>query len=340
MANTRQTIRVFSNRDVGIDLLKTLSSFLVVVIHCYGHFAQMNLNIANCLNSLAHLGVGCFFIITGYYFPIMVSKEKMRGYLSRTIKLALWAMAIYLVFNILYYQLVWKDFMIPITDIIGKSSLLNLIIYNDTGISLHLWYLFALIYTILFILLFYRFNKTTALYIIAFIFLACGIVLCYMNFPIIVFRNWIFYGVPFVSIGIFIREHKKSLSKSGSYIVLALLCISVVSIVVESYMLGVTRALYPFSILAVSCMLVLAISFDKKLMNSLSQYNILPYVYYGARLSMYIYIFHIAVKRVLDLCLQHQTPETVQFGVLYPFIIYFLSIGLSLVWLKIPYRPF
>lgn len=326
------------SRDSGIDMLKTLSAFLVVIIHTNKQLMASNIDIAHALVAFARLGVGCFFVITGYYFPLLVDRGRFKGHLLKILKVALWSMLLYLMFNLVYYQVVWHDFMIPITKCMDGDNLIDFIFWNACPVDIHLWYLFAIGYATVFCWLFYRYDKTKALYGIALVLLVCGIAWGWFG-DYSMQRNWLFYGVPFVAGGILMREKISFFKGVKSWILALILCMALSVNIVEAIALGVNRDFYLFSIVAAISMMALAVKSGEvidRIDNSVVGFLCMV----GLKYSMYIYIFHIAVKRTLDFALSHVGIDPAIFHVGYSVIIFALSLIVSVLWVKIPHRPF
>lgn len=127
-------------RNAGFDLLKLLCAFLVICIHAT--FAGRD-----CLEPVTRAAVPVFFMITGWFYTDERARQK------KQIFKILWIIAAACVFYAL-----WKVFMTLRTGesvgaLIGAwfepKALAKLILFNQTGISTHLWYLFALLYVLI-----------------------------------------------------------------------------------------------------------------------------------------------------------------------------------------------
>lgn len=326
-------------RDLGVDALKTLSAFLVVVIHSKIQLNSNNADLANGLIAFARLGVGCFFVISGYYFPLLVSRGKLKGHLVKIMRIAVWSLLLYLLFNMVYNQFVWHDYLIPIKRCIGVDKLLSFALFNHVHIEMHIWYLFAIVYTMFFCYLFYRYDKIKALYLISACLLVGGIAMGYLG-HFSIQRSWLFYGIPFVAAGIFIRERGQALLSclDVSTIVLTL-SIGMLVTVTEAVYLGINRDYYILSIVLASLALLLAIKVGP-LIGEMNNGLMSSLCVIGVKYSMYIYIFHIAVKRTVDVVASHVGLDTSALHVGYPVLIFLLSLGVSMVWVRIPHRPF
>lgn len=334
------TYRILNaDRDLGVDLLKTLSAFLVVVIHSRLQLNSISAGLADGMNAFARLGVGCFFVISGYYFPLLMQNGKLKGHLFKIFKLALWTMAIYLLFNLIYYQIVWHDYYIPIERATDLSNILTFVFFNNAIVDIHLWYLFAIGYTMLFCYLFYRYDSVKVLKLISACLLVGGIIVGYMGYYSVQ-RSWLFYGIPFVAAGIFIRERGQALlSRLDVSTIVLTLSMGTLITVAEAVYFGVNRDYYILSIVLSSLALLLAIKVSP-LIGELNNRYVSSLCVIGVKYSMYIYIFHIAVKRTVDFIAPHIGFDLNVLHVGYPIVIFLLSLGVSMLWVRIPHRPF
>lgn len=327
------------DRDLGVDVLKTLSAFLVVVIHSKIQLDSINTSLAYGMIAFARLGVGCFFIISGYYFPILMQKGKLKGHLAKIFRLALWTMVLYIIFNMLYNQVVWHDYYIPIEKATDVTNILKFVVLNESIVDIHLWYLFAIGYTMLFCYLFYRYDKIKALYLISACLFVGGIIVGYLGY-FSTQRSWLFYGIPFVAAGIFIRERGQALlSRLDVSTIVLTLSIGLLITVAEAVYLGVNRDYYILSIVLASLALLLAIKVNP-LIGELNNRYVSSLCVIGVKYSMYIYIFHIAVKRTVDFIAPHIGSDLNVLHVGYPIVIFLLSLGVSMLWCRLPHRPF
>ncbi len=326
------------SRDYGIDILKAVSAFFVVLIHSYWDLTYLDISFAKSVSAVSRIGVGCFFVITGYYFPVMYKNRKVSGFLLRNVKLALWSCLLYFIFNLVYYKIVWNNFNSYLNRFSGES-LWKFLFFNFSYPEFHLWYLFAVIYTVALVLLFYNFKKKKAMYIISFLLLIVGLTASYIDTDVIWHRNWAFYGLPFVAMGVLIRENSAILHKINSKIILVVLALCVASFIGEVLLLDVNREYYILTVIASACLLILAVRFEGSRLPHRSRFTLF-FISIGAQYSMYIYIFHIAIKKAFDLLLAYYGDNDVVILLVSPVIIYFLSCVVSYLWLRLPYRPF
>ena len=332
----------YFNRDYGVDLLKAIAAFFVVVIHSHGYLSIYGRELADSLSAISRLGVGVFFMITGYYLPSLIGRGRLKGHIKKVFVLALWSCLVYLIFNSIYFELRWGDYTEPLKNITAKENIWIQLILNEVKFEIHLWYLFAAGYSIIFCGVFYNLGKKKALYVIAFVLLIIGLCLQYLEKPHYIFRNWIFYGIPYVSIGILIKEQYASLEKiEWKYLVIALLA-SITNCVFEALVYSSYRDYYFLTFLGCATLMICAIRVGPYLNKRVKEGNrwIIGIVTVGLKYSVYIYIFHFIIKHFLDFIIKIAPIEPFYIYGIFPVLIYLLSLLMAIVWTRFKRRPF
>ncbi|NDV69272.1 acyltransferase family protein [Dysgonomonas sp. 25] len=196
-----QTIETkqYPERNITLDYFKVILAILVVSIHTYATpYPYLNYIIGSIIGKIA---VPCFFIINGFYInSIINNKQKTYAHIKKLI-------VVYTTWSIIYIGLYAHSFEI-------KSIKTLLVLLMGYG---HLWYLPALIGAILMIYITRRVNKVYLLSIAIFLyFLAYILQRIYTTEPMFIvykyyfFRNFLFFGFPFVFIGYFLFDALKS----------------------------------------------------------------------------------------------------------------------------------
>lgn len=262
-----------TGRKTGFDFLKFIGAFLVICIHTpYAAF--------DYLDPYARVAVPIFFMITGYFYE---SAQKRGGELRQIKKIfimLLWSLALYLVWDIfIAYVMTGKPWRISqIVDFVpgwldkmvrGPKRAFEFFALNAPNIGVHLWYLSAILYVLVFIAVFSRFADRKKLYPLIPLLLAANLILgCYAGlllrrrFGMMVSRNWIFCGLPFFLLGDMFREYKGRL-RFRRGLLWAVLLLSLVSIQLERIVLSrlgvfALADLYFSSILSACAMFLLA----------------------------------------------------------------------------------
>lgn len=189
-------------RNHSIDSLKFLCAILVIFIHTPWIYQDAILPITRC-------AVPCFFMISGYLLfnkKEGIGKERIKRNLRRVFKITLWATIVFIV---------WKE-GINIKSggyIPSDSELLQWLFLNECPFSGHLWYLYAYIYVLLIVGVVDIYRKWNVLLnlipLLLLSDLAFGkysMVLFGKEFPFIYVRNFLFVGLPYFSLGVFLKS--------------------------------------------------------------------------------------------------------------------------------------
>ncbi len=205
----------------SIDVIKVCMSILVVAIHTHPeyNFAEI---VKELIRGVYTIAVPFFFIASGFLVwhkiadaSIEEKQEKLKKWISKTIRLYMVWTAIYLPFTIYGF---WHDGVS-----VAKSALVfvrNFLLVGENYLSWPLWYLLGMLVAgcIIFLII-NRGYKNRTLYIVAFAFAICGALLNYcsqhhllVNITDVYFklfhttRNGFFEGLPYITIGIAIAS--------------------------------------------------------------------------------------------------------------------------------------
>lgn len=284
-----------NQRNDGYDILKSLCAFLVVCIHTpfSGLFGE-------CVTTISRIAVPIFFLISGYFFNASVDIQK------KQIKKVF---VLYSISNLLYCLIDFINCFIrgQLYSFYSKfsiTSFLKFIIFNESPFASHLWYLGAILYVRLVVYLFYSFflKRARLLYFLIPILLLCDLVfgkysLVFFDFniPFILVRNFLFVGIPYFVIGIYLKnnnfEHKR-VSHVSCFICIFLGILFILTSLVEHFILKALNlnAVRDHYLSTTFLAITVFYFFSGKKWNS-TKYTQLP-KYVGRNLSMYIYIIH------------------------------------------------
>jgi len=191
-----------------IDRVKYLVSFLVLIIH-FRPLSDYNPIVDfSSAQIVARIAVPFFFISAGYFIGVNgLEKNVVMKSIKKNFKLyCVWS-AIYLPFYILIYRAQYPNFLLNFTVL---------------GVYFHLWFIPALIFSLIALYYLSKFLKPLTITLIAFIFfvigvfgdayygvLSNGLFLDGMNKYLEIFtttRNGLFFGLLFVSLGYLIQK--------------------------------------------------------------------------------------------------------------------------------------
>lgn len=281
-------------KNKTLNILKLFAAILVVCIHCKfpGQFGNIIINIAR-------VSVPIFFIISGFY-SYNNSSEKLRKKIKHIFCLIIICNLIYFIWYILLSLFQNNSLKEIFIDIFNIKSIIKFFIFNDNILRTHLWFLNALLYLYILKYLYERFfkdkikfNIIISMISIIFIFV-CYIMLsiCFENTladKTYLIRNFVFIGIPFFWMGILLNKYKTDKKVSNKTLIIFTV-ISLINVLVESYFYN--SEVYIGTIIMAITLMLLCIKNP-----NCFQFEILEK--FGAKLSLYIYIFHPMLKDIL-----------------------------------------
>lgn len=307
-------------RNAWLDLIKLIASFMVVFIHIdfYGIAGK-------AIDAIARFSVPLFFAVSGF-FSLNASAKTIKRRIIKLVALYLIATTIYHVENVINMGI--NDY---IASAFGISDILGFIFLNLPFSSEHLWFLLALIYVYLIWLLVIKFSlNEKMLLIISVICLAIhlilgeGLTLFNISIHRSVVRNFAFMGFPFFTLGYLANKRKEKLSKTKNEILILLIVVGCLESAL-SYIFFDYNEIYIGSICCLYALIVISIKLEKK---SLGRIWVLL-----SKTSTDVYIFHILISHVgiaIAKALEIST-ESIVFINLWPLIVCFICVGLSLI---------
>lgn len=238
--NIDKNYRVNKLNYQNLDILKYLSSILIIILHLRPFFNFSNELDLAFNNIVTRICVPIFFIITGYF---VAKKEQVnQNYIKKYIKKII---PLYLVWSLLYIPVIIGtiiQYLPIINEYISKINItlplliifsiillpiIVLIALCYTGVYYHLWYFPAIIFSLLVLKKWKQKFKIKYLLIISFILLLFGATETYYGvLPFLVkrtlsyyynifftTRNFLFFGLFYVVLGYYVGTKEKAYSK-------------------------------------------------------------------------------------------------------------------------------
>jgi len=213
-------------RNILLDFLKVILAIMVIGAHCNFLLDLSAVLSYITVHGLFRITVPLFFIINGYYFLDVINRKQVKKWLKRVTILYLVWMFIYI-----YY---WARL-----DNFSFFRCINIILVGYH----HLWYLNAMIFSGLLLYLMKGISDKTLLVIAISLFLI-GTGMQYMkNYEVFsnekitkilndtsVYRNFLFFGLPFLSIGYIIRKKEFIKNISQKQLTIAFVTSSIIFI--------------------------------------------------------------------------------------------------------------
>ena len=189
-------------RNYSIDVLKFVCAVLVVLLHCGYAWHEAVLPLTRC-------AVPCFLIISGFllYSPGKgIGHERLKRNIKHIWHIILWSTILFAVVKEILVML-HCDVFLP-----SAKQLLYFIFLNENPFAGHLWYLSAYLYVLLIMKVVdkYRLWKPL-LWLTPFLLLGdlvlgkYSLLLLNREFPFVYVRNFLFVGLPYFMIGVWIK---------------------------------------------------------------------------------------------------------------------------------------
>lgn len=194
-----------------LNYLKGIGCISVVLIH-----AVIPGKIGIAIKTLADFAVPIFFMISGYYAyddNQSQSRVKIKRRMKRIFKITIYALLIYFVFSMIYLLIMegicntgqWFLQCFSI-NILAKIVLLNNFDFLNAW---HLWFLLALIYDYILLILFNKVSKEKYHYVYMLIPLCFSIRVFLCNRNPLWINNFFITGLPFILLGNMIAKYEK-----------------------------------------------------------------------------------------------------------------------------------
>lgn len=266
-------------------------------MHCEfpGYFGT----VVQCISRFC---VPLFFMVSGY-FSYRDSRFSSKGSFclndhTRKVKhifiIILWASIIYFLYALIIHSIGTVSYKGIIIWAIFNQPILIPSLWG------HLWFLYSLLY----VYIAYAFIDKLGIHriaiaaipvlFIAYIVLAQGMHLFGVDIPNYLYRNWLLEGLPFFLLGYWLHKKEKEgyLKKFSNSWILAVIIIFTVLCIPERYLMnrdfGVNMVTIP-QVTAIFCFAVNNHQYGKGIVQKI-----------GKNLSMYIYVFHIMVWRIVE----------------------------------------
>lgn len=203
-----------NQRNYSIDVLKFVCAALIVILHTNFQWHEVVLPLTRC-------AVPCFLMISGFllYSGNGIGRERLLRNIKHIVHILLWSTILFAVVKEIPYVVHGKLF-VP-----SMRQWLYFIVLNDNPFGFHLWYLGAYLYVLLMMTVVDRYKLWSLLYLITPVLLLGDLVLgkyslLLLNheFPYVYVRNFLFVGIPYFTIGVYIKQHVASLAKVNRYI--------------------------------------------------------------------------------------------------------------------------
>lgn len=296
------------NRNHLIDTIKGIACIGVVLIHY-----NWSNDISIIIKTISRFAVPFFFFVSGYYLPNsskVITSDNFKRKIKHIFDLAVKSALVYAIFCIYWNSIMnsqWNLWTYT-KSIFQPAGIVKFLLSSDPFVYAHFWYIIALLacYLILYLV---RDKIKPVGYLIGFLVLiVCYSLFAEFNFltgwknyvpltesaTLVVSNMFIFRAMPFLLWGVYLKKSTIAewKQKPNLLLLLAIAVLGCVLVVFEERHFG-TILMYVGTHITVLALSLASVWYpDKKI-------GILEYI--GDKLSMYVYIYHIAVGKMWDL---------------------------------------
>lgn len=296
-------------RYPSIDCIKALACIAVVIIHYNFSGGSIPDVVGLAMKTVCRFAVPVFFCISGFFLSSSkeIDSSKVIAKLQRIAKLLLISALFYACFTAVYYPISSKnwDMAAFVSERITATKLVKLVFTHDPLVYSHLWFLIALIFCYLFVLLCLNRKNRNCIYVLAplcllafnamqeFHILKTSIAVPEMSSRIYLYNSFLFRALPAFLTGMILRDHcEKITAWKVPTIVFFLLALFGCGLSLIERKLFFESQFYIGSYITWLSLMLWAMCHPNAGNPVL--------VHIGRDLSMYVYITHIAVGKVID----------------------------------------
>ena len=138
-------MRTELNRVCGLDILKALCAFCIILIHF-----PLPGRTGLAIDSLTRIAVPVFFMITGFFYADTKTRKKELKQIKKILLLCLYSNALYFLLGLfLNLSSGAADIKSYLFQTFTPKAVFDCLICNTSPIAGHFWYLNALLYVLI-----------------------------------------------------------------------------------------------------------------------------------------------------------------------------------------------
>lgn len=283
-----------------LDFIKGIACICVIFMHC-----EFPGKLGIIVQAISRFSVPFFFMVSGFfcYYPndIQYDRVTVQRKITHIGRIVLWSSLFYLLFA----------FVLKGSYTVRRSDIMAFCVFNKPFIIVgQLWFLFALLYDYIAFAFIWRGDKIKVFYYIsaflffAYLFLAQGAHLCGIRIENMYYRNWLIEGLPFFFAGHWIHANQDKISVSDKLLILVFLVLTLLCLV-ERRIMGRDFGMNIMTIPQVFALFIYAVKFPDRHKGVIQEI--------GKRYSMWVYILHLFVYRLMDKVYHHWSIDTTTF---------------------------
>lgn len=303
--------------------LKGISALAVVLIHI-----TFPGEVGIIIKALARIAVPIFFMVSGYfsYFTTDIDlKPKIKHRIYKNIKLVTITSMVYFLWNIVLLKFNTTNIIHYLKTEFSAFNILRLILTNNSLFSVHLWFIFALIYCYIVLLFVNKYNLYKYAYYSIPVFLAIhislgeGLSMFGIVFPDSLVRNWLLMGLPFFMLGNLFHKNKERVCVISTKIIISFIIIGSLLSMLSGVFIGVEN-MYLGSIFISVSLIISAIKYPELLKGKYIEKI-------GYKYSSFIYLYHLLFAGIFyNIASNIKISDNIIFLCSYPLLVIITSI--------------
>lgn len=291
------------NRRIGLDILKFIAAFCVTCIHMpfYGEFGEIFI-------SISRWAVPIFFMITGFFYHRTLEKGKENKQILKIIKLCIWANLLFFTYQIALVIYNNENILVWLKETFSLRNVLEFLILNESPVAGHLWYLTAILYVLIIMKFINKYNKYKILYLITPILLVIdlafgkySLLIFKKEIPYIFVRNFLFVGLPYFTLGIYINnalksEKFKKFSNNKRLLITLIVIFTMTTILERTILIDLGANAIRDHYISTTFLAISLFIYFLELENSTNNKIVQTIAEIGRKYSTNIYIFHYLIR--------------------------------------------
>lgn len=266
---THPPVKTFLNHFRARNIIKDRNQGFENFLKDYLELMPISI-VGECVTTLTRVAVPVFFMITGYFYSDTVARHKEKRQIQKILYLVVEANVLFFIWNIALNVLRRDSIITYVQEIFTGKSILKFLALNESPLAGHLWYLGAILYVLVIVLLVDKPNCRKLLYYLTPVLLSAdlafgkySLLIFHQEFPYILVRNFLCVGIPYFCIGNLIRE-KRCSEKWNRKILQVLIVVFTITSLAERFVLvsaglNATRDHYLSTTFLAICLFVYAL---------------------------------------------------------------------------------
>ena len=279
-----------------LDFVKGLACIFVVFMHC-----EFPGKAGVIVQAISRFSVPFFFMVSGYFcfYPGEYDGTIIRRKTTHISRIVFWASLFYVLFA----------FVLKSAYVVTRYEIWAFGIFNQPFIIVgQIWFLFALLYDYFAFGIIWKADKIkwfyliSAVLIVVYLCMAQGAHLCGIKIQNMYYRNWLIEGLPFLFAGHWLHANQDKIRTSDKMLILVIL-VSTLLCLVERKIMGRDFGVNIMTFPQVFAMFIYAVKYPDRHRGVIQEI--------GKRYSMWVYILHPFVFRLMDKFYHHWAVDTI-----------------------------